>query len=67
MWQVLCDLVCVYDALVRSAAAPPGVPPQIWAAPADSPAAFAAAVQVLRDTKHFVKDYGGGSAGETQN
>lgn len=45
--QVMCDLVCVYDALTRSAVAPPGLPPVIRATPADSPAAFADAVQVL--------------------
>ncbi len=61
--QVLCDLVCVYAACVRSAAAPPGVPGPVRCAPADTPDAFATAVQVLRDTKHFVKDYGGGAAG----
>jgi hypothetical protein len=45
--QVLCDLVCVYDALVRSATAAPELPPTIRATPADAPAAFANAVQVL--------------------
>lgn len=44
--QVLCDLVCVYDALVRSAVAVPELPPTIRATPADAPAAFANAVQV---------------------
>lgn len=61
--QVLCDLVCVYTACVRSAAAPPGVPGPVRCAPAHTPDAFATAVQVLRDTKHFVKDYGGGAPG----
>ena len=44
--QVLCDLVCVYNALVRSAVAAPELPPTIRATPADAPAAFANAVQV---------------------
>ena len=44
--QVLCDLVCVYNACIRSAAAPPGVPGTVRCAPADSPDTFAAAVQV---------------------
>jgi len=63
--QVLCDLACFYGACVGTAEPQPGVPGavvKVRVAAADTPAAFAAAAQTLRDTKHFVKDYGGGSA-----
>lgn len=62
--QVLCDLACVYDVCVRSAEPQPAIPGalvKVKVAPADTPGAFAAAAQTLRDTKHFVKDYGGGT------
>jgi len=69
--QVLCDLACVYDVCVRAAVPQPAVPGalvKVKVAPANTPAAFAAAVQTLRDTKHFIKDYGGGApnAGDGQ-
>ena len=44
--QVLADLACFYDACIRSAEPPPGVPGKVLCALADMPDTFAAAVQV---------------------
>ena len=64
--QLLRDVACLYDALLRPGDAPP-LGPRPPGAPKPRPltpgaaalASLAAAARVLHDVKHFVKDYGG--------